>query len=144
MAAQIFIVEAYPAVLSGYAMLLQRAPDLAVCGAAVSGEEALTLIPDCQPDLALVDLCLPGMDGLILIAHLYQAQPALPIVIVSSHERMAYVMRTATVLLPSVKSYLHNQAVPHRLVATMQWVLAAGSCLTRSELPGRRQTAQTV
>jgi DNA-binding NarL/FixJ family response regulator len=123
MAAQIFIVEDHPVMLSAYARLLHREPDLEVCGTATSGEEAVALIPQIQPDLVLVDLSLPRMSGLSLIAQLYQSQPALPILIVSGQEPTAYVMRKALLPVPSVKAYIHKQEIPYLLVATIRRVL---------------------
>jgi DNA-binding NarL/FixJ family response regulator len=118
MTAQIFIVEDHPAVRRGYMALLQREPDLTVCGEAASGEEALRLIPYLHPDLVLVDLSLPQMNGLTLIAHLYQTQPTLPVLIVSSHEPKAFT------LLYNIKEYIHKDTAPQRLVPTIQQVLA--------------------
>jgi DNA-binding NarL/FixJ family response regulator len=126
MVAQIFIVEDHPAVRSGYILLLHRELDLAVCGAVASGEEALMRIPHCQPDLVLVDLFLTGMYGLTLIAHLHQTQPALPILIVSSRERMVLAMRQSPALPPNLKGYLHKQEVPQLLVPTIRRILVTG------------------
>jgi DNA-binding NarL/FixJ family response regulator len=91
---------------------------LAVCGEAASGEEALRLIPHLHPDLVLVDLSLPQMNGLTFIAHLYQTQPTLPVLIVSSHEPKAFTP------LYNVKEYIHKDTAPQRLVPTIQQVLA--------------------
>jgi two-component system, NarL family, invasion response regulator UvrY len=123
MVAQIFMVEDHPVMLSAYAQLLHREPDLAVCGTAASGEEAVALIPQSQPDLVLVDLSLPCMSGLSLIAQLYQTHPALPILIVSGQEPTAYVMRKALLPVPNVKAYIHKQEIPYLLVATIRRVL---------------------
>ncbi len=122
MTSQIFIVEDQPAVRSGLALLVNREPDLAVCGTAASGEEALMLIPLSHPDLALVDLSMPRMNGLTLITYLYRLQPALPILIVSSHERTVY---AAPALFPNVKGYLPKDEVPQHLIATIRQMLAS-------------------
>jgi DNA-binding NarL/FixJ family response regulator len=124
MAFQIFIVEDQPILLRAYAFLLHREPDLAVCGVATSGEEALTLIPDLRPHLVLVDLSLPRMNGLTLITYLHQLQPMLPILIVSSHERTVF---AAPALFPNVKGYLQKEEVPQFLVPTIRQVLVPGS-----------------
>jgi DNA-binding NarL/FixJ family response regulator len=121
---QIFIVEDHPVVRSAYALLLQYEPGLELCGTAASGEEAVRRIPLCQPDLVLVDLLLPGMHGLTLITHLYQMQPALPILIVSGHERPFDALRKLSVFRPSVKGYLHKQEAAQCLVTTIWNVLA--------------------
>ncbi len=125
MAFQIFMVEDYPAVRSAYALFLQRDPDLSVCGAVASGEEALTLIPYCYPDLVLVDIFLPGMDGLTLITQLYQTHPALPILIVTSREHLATSNHTWPAHLPSVKGYIQKPEVPHLLIVMIKRVLAS-------------------
>ncbi len=123
MTTQIFIVEDHPAVRSAYVALLERAPDLKVCGTAASGEKALISIPQKQPDLVLVDLSLPFMDDISLIARLYQTKPTLPVLIVSSHERMGYAMLKTPALAPSVKGFIPKQEAPQLLVATIQQLL---------------------
>jgi DNA-binding NarL/FixJ family response regulator len=124
MAAQIFIVEDHPAVLSAYELLLRRELDLQVVGTATSAEDALVLIPQQQPDLVIVDISLPGIDGLTLSQHLQQKQPALPILIVTSHERTLQSIRHSPVLVPNIKGYLHKAAAVQTLVPTIRQVLA--------------------
>lgn len=118
MATQIFIVEDYVAVRNAYVTLLEHEPDLTVCGAVSSAEEALAQIPMQQPNLVLVDMRLPGMNGLTFIAHLYQIQPTLPVVIVSSLEP------GLDEPIYNVKGYVHKQDAPQRLVPTIRQVLA--------------------
>ena len=124
MTIRIFIVEDHSVVRNGYGLLLNREPDLAVCGAVASAGEALTIIPTTQPDLILIDLSLPGMNGLALIAQLYKTQPTLPILIVSGYERAAYSNRNLYPLPPNLKDYLLKDEVPQRLIATIRQVLA--------------------
>ena len=121
MVAQIFMVEDHPLMRRAYGMLLHREPDLNVCGAAASGEEALTRMPDCQPDLVLVDISLPGMNGLMLSEQLYQTQPGLPILIVSAHE---YTVLATRIVIPSVKGYIQKHQALQLLVPTIRGVLA--------------------
>jgi DNA-binding NarL/FixJ family response regulator len=123
MTTRIFIVEDHPAVRRGYGLLINHEPDLEVCGAAVSGEEALTLIPESQPDLVIMDLSRCGMAGTALINHLYSIQPLLPILIVSGYERAAYSNRNLYPLPPNLKDYLLKDEVPQRLGATIRQVL---------------------
>jgi DNA-binding NarL/FixJ family response regulator len=124
MTIRIFIVEDHIVVRNGYGLLLNREPDLAVCGAVASAGEALTLIPTTQPDLILIDLSLPGMNGLALIAQLYKTQPTLPILIVSGYERSTQLNHHLYTLPKNLKGYLQKNEVPQRLVATIRQVLA--------------------
>jgi len=130
--AQIFIVEGKPAVRRDYTLLLQREPGLEVCGAVASGEEALTLIPCRQPDLVIVNMMLTGMNSLILSEQLYQTQPALPILVVFSHERMVYTMHKSPARVANVKGYLHKLALPQIFVATIHKVLSTNEKIKQS------------
>lgn len=117
MTAQIFIVEDHLALRTSYILLLQREPDLYVCGTAATAEDALRLIPQQQPDLVLVDLSLPGMHSLTLIAYLYQIQPTLPVLIVSSHQPILLEC------IYNVKGYVHKALAPIELVPAIRRVL---------------------
>jgi DNA-binding NarL/FixJ family response regulator len=64
---KVFLVEDHPVYAEGLVEILKSEPNLTVCGQAASAEEALRDIPRLKPDLALVDITLPGMSGLELI-----------------------------------------------------------------------------
>ena len=123
MVARLFIVEDHPAVLSAYKCLLKRDRDLQVVGSAASGEEALTLIPQHSPDLIILDLMLPGINGLKLSQHLYQSLPHLPILIVSSYERTLSTLRQSPAFVPNMKGYLHKQQITQLLLLTIRQIL---------------------
>lgn len=90
---KIFIVEDHEVVRESYVMLFDMAEDLEVCGDVASAEEALERIPDAAPDLVLVDVSLPGMNGLELIRRLLQDDPTLTALVITGHHDDQY--RTA-------------------------------------------------
>lgn len=120
----IFIVEDHPAVLNGYELILKRELDLQVVGTASSAEEALILIPQKQPNLVILDISLPRMDGLTLSKHLYELQPALPILLVSSQPRTLNTLRNSPVFTPNIKGYIHKQEVVQNFLPTIRQVLS--------------------
>ena len=67
---RIYIVEDHETIRNAYHRLIDRQADMSVCGMAASGAEALAQIPGLAPDLVLVDLSLPDMDGFALIEQL--------------------------------------------------------------------------
>lgn len=71
--------------------MIDRADDLQVAASVASAEEALVVLDCARPDLAVVDVTLPGMNGIALLRTLKRRQPDLPVVVLSSlsPERMA-------------------------------------------------------
>jgi two-component system NarL family response regulator len=74
---RILLVDDHPVVRAGLASMLSTIPGLAVCGAASSAEEALQLIDSEQPEVLLLDLRMPGMNGIELLK-LIRAKPFPP------------------------------------------------------------------
>src|ERR1035438_9536674 len=64
---KVFIVEDHPVFREGLVQIINSEGDLTVCGEAGDAEHALEAIPGLKPDLALVDIGLPGKSGLELI-----------------------------------------------------------------------------
>ena len=64
---RVFIVDDHPIVRQGLALLINREPDLAVCGDAEEAGSALRRIEELKPDLVVVDISLNGPDGLDLL-----------------------------------------------------------------------------
>lgn len=87
------MVEDHVMVRDMVCQLIERTPDLAVCGWSGSAEEALVQFPQCRPQMVLVDLSLPGMDGLALIEHLHVNEPGVRTLAVSAYMERKYVVR---------------------------------------------------
>jgi NarL family two-component system response regulator LiaR len=83
---RVLIVDDHPMVRTGLARLLEAYDELEVVGAAASGEEALALCHAAAPDVILIDLKLPGLDGLETIRLLKQQHPQVQAVALTSYE----------------------------------------------------------
>lgn len=93
MAIKIIIVEDHPLMQKGMEMTLNAEMDMEVIGMAATGEEALALVDKAGPDLAVVDISLPGMSGLELIKQLRSRHDDLLILVVSRHEEELFAER---------------------------------------------------
>jgi DNA-binding NarL/FixJ family response regulator len=69
---RVFVVDDQTLVRKGIRSLLSLLPDMEVVGEAVDGIEALTLIPATEPDVVLLDIRMPGVDGLTVLRRLAQ------------------------------------------------------------------------
>lgn len=90
---RVFIVEDHPVMRQSLRTLLSRQDDLNVCGEAHNGEDAIRQIADTRPDLVLIDVSLPGMNGIQLVRALHEDNPALPMAILSGHGGEAHVQQ---------------------------------------------------
>ena len=89
----VFVVEDHPVMREGYIALLRAEPDLEVCGEAGSAEEALLQIEEANPDLVLLDLQLPGANGIELVKRIRALELPVKILVVSAHEESLYANR---------------------------------------------------
>src|SRR5213593_1418863 len=80
---KILLVDDHPLMRRGQADLLNREPDLEVCGEAGTAREAMEAIAKLKPDLALVDMALPDKHGLELIKDIQALHPGLPVLAMS-------------------------------------------------------------
>jgi NarL family two-component system response regulator LiaR len=81
---QVLIVDDHPMVRTGLATVLEMYDELEVIGAAASGEEALQLCNAAAPDVVLIDVKLPGIDGLETIRLLKRQHPTLEAVVLTA------------------------------------------------------------
>src|SRR5437764_13805823 len=87
---RLLLVDDQPAVRRGLRVRFQLEPDLQVVGEASTGREALTLAQTLSPDVVLMDIEMPGMDGIEAAAALGMVVPQSAVVILSIHtERQA-------------------------------------------------------
>ena len=93
---RIFIADDHPVYREGLRRILEAHPMLEVIGEADDGLEALSAIRMCSPDVALLDLNLPGLDGIEILDELSKASIPIRGVIISAFEDAATVYRAFT------------------------------------------------
>ena len=92
-AKRIVIVDDHPLFRKGLEELIQSDDSFAVCGEAGNATEAMEVIRKLDPELAIVDLSLPGANGIELIKNIRAEFPKLPILVLSMHDESLYAMR---------------------------------------------------
>ena len=81
---RVLIVDDHFIVREGLRLIFETTDDIQVIGEATDGAEALRLVEEDAPDVALMDLRMPGMDGLTAINHLQRDHPEVAIVILTT------------------------------------------------------------
>lgn len=82
---KVFVVEDHPVVRLGLKTMLESEPGIAVVGMAASGSEAMNTVPSVAPDIVLMDLRMPEMDGLQTIAALRAQNPDQKIIVLTNY-----------------------------------------------------------
>src|SRR5579863_9410639 len=90
---RVFIVDDHPIVRQGLAALINREPDLTVCGDAEDSGSAMRRIEELKPDVAVVDISLSGPDGLDLLKSIRACGVNLPVLILSMLDESLYAER---------------------------------------------------
>ena len=117
---KIFIVEDHPVFREGLIQVMRAESDLSVCGVAGDTDHALEGILRLKPDLALVDITLPGKSGLELIKELRARNNKVKILVVSMHDEALYADR---VLRAGGDGYIMKQEDPEEIVHAIRDVL---------------------
>jgi DNA-binding NarL/FixJ family response regulator len=117
-AARILIVDDHPLTRDALAGLLAH-NGFEVCGQAASGEEAIRLAAELQPDLALLDLTMPGLHGLQTLPRLREAAPACAVVVLTAAEDEENLMGA---IRAGAAGYLLKSEPPERIVSFLRGV----------------------
>lgn len=124
---RVLLVDDHPVTLQGLAMLLNTEVDVTVCGQVPTAERALQAIATAKPDLVVVDIALPGRDGIELIKDITSLHPQLPTLVVSTMDEFIYAERA---LRAGAKGYIMKQEPVRLLLLAIQQVMAGGIYLS--------------
>jgi len=125
---KILIVEDHPVIRAAYTRLLNSEPDLEVCGEATTGDQALELLATTRPHLVVIDISLPGMNGLEVLKRLKASYPDLPILVVSGHEESIYAKQA---LQAGARGYLDKAGLADVMIEAVQLVLQGKFYISR-------------
>ena len=124
-AIQIALVEDDSGLSESIASILQKAgPDICFVGAARTGEQALAEFPALKPDLVLMDLKLPGMQGVECVARLTALMPELQIVIITVFDDTELVFES---LAAGAIGYLTKPVTPDQLLKAIREIREGGA-----------------
>jgi DNA-binding NarL/FixJ family response regulator len=120
---RVAIVEDHTLMREGLAQLVNSQPDMTVIVEAGDAATGLSGILQAQPDLALVDITLPGRNGLELVKDVVAQIPKLPILVVSMHDETLYAERA---LKAGAKGYLMKDSDKATIVSAIRRILDGG------------------
>jgi DNA-binding NarL/FixJ family response regulator len=113
----VLLVDDHPLVRSGLANLIATTDDLKVVGEASGGEESVILAGDLEPDVVLMDLSMPGMDGVEATRLILDASPQIHVVVLTS---FADEQRVADALAAGAVGYLLKDTDAREVLAAIR------------------------
>lgn len=120
---KIIIVDDHPLMRKGLAMTIETEPDLKVVAQASNAEEGLEALEEHDPNLAIVDISLPGMSGIELIKHIHAIKPDLGVLVVSRHDESLYAERA---IRAGARGYVMKLEAAQVIVKAIRRVLSGG------------------
>ena len=127
---RILVADDHLIIRQGLRLILETQPGFELVGEAADGSEAIHLCNDLKPDVVLMDLRMPGMDGLTAIEHLRIKQPAIAVVILTTFNEDDLMMRA---LRAGAKGYLLKDTDRETLFNTIH-AAARGETLLKPEI----------
>jgi len=113
----VVIVDDHFVVREGVRALFETQPDISIMGEAASGEEAVRLCANYAPDVVLMDLLMPGLNGVEATRQIKQVSPRSQVIVLTSYHEDEHI-------LPAIRagalSYLLKEAGPDELLAAVQ------------------------
>ena len=123
---RLMIVDDQGLIRESLEMLLHGRDEIEVVATAKSGEEAVTLAAQTRPGVILMDVRLPGMDGVSAMIEILKAQPAVQVIILSTFDNDEFVFRA---LRHGARGYLLKSIPVAELVASIRTVHAGGALM---------------
>ena len=123
----VLLADDHSIVREGLRRVLEDSSGIKVIAEAPDGETAFDLAIKKQPDVAVIDISMPGMDGLEVVARMTTYCPKIPVLILTMHEEEQYVIRA---IEAGAKGYVTKQSAPEQLVAAVKKIHSGGWYLT--------------
>jgi DNA-binding NarL/FixJ family response regulator len=120
---RVALADDHPIVLAGVKALLQGAPEITLVGEATTGQAALRMIEECRPDVAVIDISLPDLNGIELARRVAGSCPQVKLIALTVHEDRAYVQ---PLLQAGARGYLLKRSAAEDLIRAIRAVAGGG------------------
>ena len=126
---RILIADDHPIVRAGFKQVLSETPDLIVADEAGNGQEVLEHLKKKKYDVVLLDISMPGKNGLEILGDLKTDYPKLPVLILSIYPEEQYAIRA---LRAGASGYLTKASAPHELISAIRKISQGGRYISAS------------
>ena len=116
---RILLADDHKLMRSGLRLLIEQQPDLTVVGEAADGREAVALATSLRPDVAVMDISMPNLNGIEAAHQITQSQAELAVIVLSMHPDESYVLRA---LKAGAKGYLLKDSAESDLITAVRAV----------------------
>jgi DNA-binding NarL/FixJ family response regulator len=123
---RILVTDDHAVLRAGLTALLNAEPDLTIVGEAADGSECLRVAQALQPDVILLDINMPGMNGLEVLPLLRQSAPQSRVLVLTMHDDTTYLRQ---VLQAGGAGYVLKQAADKELLSAIRTVYNGGTYL---------------
>ena len=124
---KVLLADDHSIVRAGLRRIVEESGDMEVIAEAADGRETIRLVLETSPDVAVIDISMPGLDGLEVVSQLHGQCPDLPILILTMHEEGQYVVRA---IQAGAMGYMTKQSAPEQLLKAIRKIFAGSRYLT--------------
>jgi two-component system invasion response regulator UvrY len=124
---RILLADDHSIVRAGLRRIIEDSGDIEVVAEAADGREAVEKVRETLPDVAVIDISMPVLDGLEVVSQLHHYYPKMPILILTMHEEEQYVFRGISA---GAKGYITKRSAPEQMVNAIRKVHAGGRYLS--------------
>jgi two-component system, NarL family, invasion response regulator UvrY len=124
---KVLLADDHSIVRAGLRRIVEESGDIEVVAEAADGREAVLAVRREKPDVAVIDISMPVLDGLEVITQLNIEFPEIPILVLTMHEEHQYVIRA---IETGAMGYITKQSAPEQLVKAIRKVHSGARFLT--------------
>lgn len=117
---RVLLIDDHPIVRQGLALLIDREPDLSVCGEAEGSHTAFHAVATLHPDIVVLDISLSGPDGLDVLKEIRTKTQNLPVLILSMHDESIYAERA---MRAGANGYIMKQEATDKVLVAIRRIL---------------------
>ena len=127
MSISVFLADDHAVVRDGLKMLLDVQTDIKVVGAAPNGREAVRQVAELQPDVVVMDITMPELNGIEATHQIHHHWPCMKVIILSMHDHTEYIVRA---LQAGARGYLLKESTGNEVINAVRAVAAGNRYLS--------------